>query len=314
MRTKLLITFVLATVAGSDAFGTTPPPTTQTTRALDAKSIISEVKKSKAKVKVVNLWASWCAPCIKELADFAKAEPKLKDVEFFYVSGDDEKDAAAAEKFIENAGVRGTKFRLKPISEQAFREFSPSWSGSLPTTFIYYGESASDQSSKAFDEKRLVEWVKFRLKNPPSKSLIDKPSSPKVNRSQGRTMNTPINKPVEFESKKTNPDIASVLDVVAEELDKKRSEVQLIDVRQPDEFTGELSHIPGATLIPLGTLPEQISKLSKDKTIVFVCRSGGRSARAAALAQEHGFESVYNLKGGMLRWNELKLITESKKQ
>ena len=309
MRRKLLLTFVLAVAANPDAFGSSSQMP-----VLDAKSIIAQVQKSKAKVKVVNMWASWCAPCIKELADFAKAEPKLKDAEFFYVSGDDDKDAETAEKFIENAGVKGTKFRLKPISEQAFREFSLKWSGALPTTFIYYGESVSDQSSKALDEKRLIEWVKFRLKHPPSKSLIDQPSSSKVNRSQGRIMKNQI----EFESKKANPDIASVQDIVAEELDKKRSEVQLVDVRQPDEFTGELSHIPGAMLIPLGSLPEQINKLSKDKTIVFICRSGGRSARATAFAQENGFESVYNLKGGMIRWNELRLsvdrATESKKQ
>ena len=312
MRTKLLLTFVLSLGAFSDVFGSSPQKIEM--RSLDASSIISEVKKSKAKVKVVNLWASWCAPCIKELPDFAKAETKLKDVEFFYVSGDDDKDLATAEKFIENAGVKGTKFRLNPVNEQAFRAFSPSWSGSLPTTFIYYGESVSDQTSKPLDEKRLLEWVNFRLKHPPRKSLIDKPSSPKVKSSQGRIMNNQI----EFESKKTNPDITSVQDVVAEELDKKRSEVVLIDVRQPDEFTGELSHIPGATLIPLGTLPEKLSQLSKDKTIVFVCRSGGRSARAAALASENGFTSVYNLKGGMLRWNELHLpvqgATESTKK
>lgn len=305
MQTKLLLTFVLALAPISDVFGNSVQM-----RVLDANSIISEVKKSKAKVKVVNLWASWCAPCIKELPDFAKAELKLKDVEFFYVSGDDDNDAAAAEKFIENARVKGTKFRLNPINEKAFKAFSPTWSGSLPTTFIYYGDAVSDQTSKPLDEKRLLEWVRFRLKHPPRKTLIDKPSGPKVNRSQGRNMNDQI----EFESKKNNPDIASVQDVVAEELDKKRSDVVLIDVRQPDEFTGELSHIPGATLIPLGALPEQISKLSKDKTIVFVCRSGGRSARATAIAQENGFKSVYNLKGGMLRWNELQLATESKKK
>lgn len=123
-----------------------------------------------------------------------------------------------------------------------------------------------------------------------------------------------MTKYVEFESKKINPDFPSVQDIVAEELDKKRSEVQLIDVRRLDEFTGELSHIPGAKLIVLDTLPDHIQSFSKETPIVFVCRSGGRSARAAAFAQQNGFENVYNLKGGMIRWNELQLETESKKQ
>jgi rhodanese-related sulfurtransferase len=124
---------------------------------------------------------------------------------------------------------------------------------------------------------------------------------------------------VEFESKKINSDFSTIHDIVAEELDKKRSDVRLIDVRQPEEFTGELGHIPGATLIPLATLPENLNQLSKDETVVFICRSGGRSARAAAFAQANGYDHVYNLKGGMIRWNELLLptqkgATESKKQ
>lgn len=118
----------------------------------------------------------------------------------------------------------------------------------------------------------------------------------------------------EFDSKKSNPDLATVQDIVPEELDSKRLNVKLIDVRQPDEFIGELGHIPGAELIPLGALPEHLNQIPKDKTVVFVCRSGGRSARATAFAQQNGYEHVYNLKGGMLRWNELKLETESKKK
>lgn len=288
----------------SEAFGT------DQMRPLDAKSIIAEVKKSKAKLKVVNLWASWCAPCREELPVFAKLEKLEKDVEFFYVSGDEEKDLAEAIKAIKATGVNGTKFRLNPISEEAFKEFAPTWSGSLPATVFYYGQPNSDLIAKAFTEKQLRAEIKARLAKVQRNRLIDKTSSPKVTNSQGKKMT----KHSEFESKKPNPDYGSVYDVVAEEVNKKRQDVQLIDVRQPDEYTGELSHIPGTTLIPLGTLPEKINELSKDKTIVFVCRSGARSAKAAAFAQSNGFEHVYNLKGGMIRWNELHLETESKKQ
>ena len=123
-----------------------------------------------------------------------------------------------------------------------------------------------------------------------------------------------MKKHTEFESKKVNPEFATIHDIVAEELDKKRSEVRLIDVRQPEEFTGELSHIPGATLIPLATLPDNLNQLPKDETVIFICRSGGRSARAAAFAQANGYDHVYNLKGGMIRRNELLLTTEGKKK
>ena len=108
-----------------------------------------------------------------------------------------------------------------------------------------------------------------------------------------------------FSSAVSNSDFQGVLDVQAEDLRNSLDKVVLVDVRQPDEYTGELGHIENTRLIPLATLPEAIDSLSPDQTIVFVCRSGGRSARATAFALESGLSAVYNLKGGMLRWNQL---------
>lgn len=114
-----------------------------------------------------------------------------------------------------------------------------------------------------------------------------------------------------FETRENNLHYQGVVDVDPKELAQKKDQVELIDVRQPDEFTGELGHIPGAKLITLDVLGDQLDKLPKNKTIVFVCRSGGRSARAAAMALSEGFTGIYNLKGGMLLWNELHLPTEA---
>lgn len=110
---------------------------------------------------------------------------------------------------------------------------------------------------------------------------------------------------VDFEDKTVNPFFDQVFDVTPEEVKAKQNLVCLIDVRQHEEFVGELGHIDGAKLIVLDELPGQIQKLDRSQTIVFVCRSGARSARAAAYAASHGFNSVYNMAGGMIRWNEL---------
>ncbi len=115
---------------------------------------------------------------------------------------------------------------------------------------------------------------------------------------------------VQFETKEQNLHYPNVMDIEPMELVDKKDQVALIDVRQPDEFTSDLGHIPGAKLIVLDTLPEHIQEIPKDKTVVFVCRSGGRSARATSFALENGFEHVYNLKGGMILWNELHFETE----
>ncbi len=115
-----------------------------------------------------------------------------------------------------------------------------------------------------------------------------------------------------FSTAETNPDLDMVQDVSPDEVNAKIKNLELIDVRSSDEYVGELGHIPNSTLITLDTLMDHIDEIPKEKTVVFICRSGRRSANATAIAQDNGFESVYNMKGGMLLWNEMGLTTEGK--
>ncbi len=79
-------------------------------------------------------------------------------------------------------------------------------------------------------------------------------------------------------------------------------QLQIIDVRELTEFSDELGHIAGATLIPLGELNGRLRELDKTAPTVVYCRSGARSARATLMMQQNGFQRVANLSGGMLRW------------
>jgi sulfur dioxygenase len=79
-------------------------------------------------------------------------------------------------------------------------------------------------------------------------------------------------------------------------------EVQIVDVREPHEFTDALGHIPTARLLPLSQLAARQGELDRERPVVTVCRSGARSAQAAVLLQKAGFTAVANLAGGMLRW------------
>jgi sulfur dioxygenase len=86
----------------------------------------------------------------------------------------------------------------------------------------------------------------------------------------------------------------------------------VLDVRQPEELQGELGHIARATAIPVGQLPRRLGELAGQEgmPLVTVCRSGGRSATAAAILTVAGFKDVRSLEGGMRRWNELELPVE----
>ncbi|HEY6134502.1 MAG TPA: rhodanese-like domain-containing protein [Rubrivivax sp.] len=78
--------------------------------------------------------------------------------------------------------------------------------------------------------------------------------------------------------------------------------VQILDVREHEEFDGPIGHIPSAVSLPLGELAARHGELTHDRPVVAVCRSGTRSARAVALLLQAGFVDVANLAGGMLRW------------
>lgn len=85
--------------------------------------------------------------------------------------------------------------------------------------------------------------------------------------------------------------------------------LSFVDVREPEEFDGELGHIVGAKLVPLKTLETAHRGWDRDEVWVLVCRSGARSRRAAAFLVRQGFSRVINLRGGMVGYNALGLPT-----
>lgn len=66
----------------------------------------------------------------------------------------------------------------------------------------------------------------------------------------------------------------------------------------------EIGRLPGARLVPLGTLVEALPTLDPARELVLYCRSGVRSAQAVRQLQAMGFRRVRNLSGGILRWSD----------
>jgi sulfur dioxygenase len=103
---------------------------------------------------------------------------------------------------------------------------------------------------------------------------------------------------------------AGIWEIQPQWLEEHGQRVQIVDVREPHEFTGPLGHIAGARLIPLGALAERAGDLAPDVPIVTVCRAGGRSAQATVILKKAGFERVANLAGGMRRWRAQQFAVE----
>ncbi|KOR30147.1 membrane protein [Achromatium sp. WMS2] len=76
----------------------------------------------------------------------------------------------------------------------------------------------------------------------------------------------------------------------------------VIDVRSIEEFVN--GHVIHSLNIPLNLVLKQLSTLEKHKErpIIMICNSGARSAQACRQLLGNGFAKVYNLRGGILAW------------
>jgi len=96
---------------------------------------------------------------------------------------------------------------------------------------------------------------------------------------------------------------AGIFEIYPRALEECAAEVQVVDVREREEYEGPMGRIRGSRWIPLGQLALRAHELSKDRPLVAVCRSGARSAHAVGMLNKAGFPNVANLAGGMLRWH-----------
>ncbi len=80
----------------------------------------------------------------------------------------------------------------------------------------------------------------------------------------------------------------------------ERGEIQLIDVRQPEER--EAGRIAGDRFIELAQLAGQVDTIDRDRPVVFYCRSGSRSAMATEAFRGAGFDA-HNMLGGLIEWD-----------
>ena len=86
------------------------------------------------------------------------------------------------------------------------------------------------------------------------------------------------------------------------EADERDGRVQLLDVREDWEL--EASALPNALHVPMQQVPESLDRLDRDRPLVVMCRSGGRSAQVVAFLEREGYVDVYNLSGGINAWSE----------
>lgn len=85
---------------------------------------------------------------------------------------------------------------------------------------------------------------------------------------------------------------------------ENKNDFQYIDVRPADEF--DAMHVYGFRNIPLKELKNEISSLSKDKSVVVICERGNNSNEACRILKRHGFSNLIQVRGGIITWEHYK--------
>jgi len=112
------------------------------------------------KTHVVNFWAMWCAPCVKELPIIQEYEKKHPDVEVLLVSLDFPKDIESKLKpFLKKKGITSKVVLLDdPDANSWIDKVDPNWSGAIPFTIVFNKENRSFHE-RAFESLQDLENV-----------------------------------------------------------------------------------------------------------------------------------------------------------
>lgn len=76
----------------------------------------------------------------------------------------------------------------------------------------------------------------------------------------------------------------------------------VVDVREKDEVSQLAYDVPNIINIPLSEFEDRFTEIPSDKEVIMVCKSGGRSLRAAGFLVNHGYQNVVNMQHGIIRW------------
>lgn len=119
------------------------------------------MKKESSKLRVYNFWATWCAPCIKEMPYFEKAQAENPDLELVFISMDDGRKPDRVTNFIEKRAVQAPVFLLDDVDYNKWIDkVSPDWSGAIPATLFIEPDGTKHFVEGELESEELESLIK----------------------------------------------------------------------------------------------------------------------------------------------------------
>ncbi len=135
--------------------------------AQQLRTMMKSVPGSETKVTVVNLWATWCAPCVKEMPELVQFAKKYssRGVRLVLVTADDAEDRKKAATFLTKEGIDFQAYYLAEAPDEFMQPFIKNWSSVVPTTVLFnrQGERSSVWAGE-INFKELTKRVESLLK------------------------------------------------------------------------------------------------------------------------------------------------------
>ena len=154
----LKTTFLLLLLSSLSGFS-------QNVKLLNINQLQERIKNGKDSTYVVNFWATWCAPCIKELPHFEKLaiEHKSEKLAVLLISLDfKSKLESNVIPFVKRKNLKDEVFLLNESNPQEFIDrIDPNWSGSIPATLFIKNEKRKFVETEFTYEQLLTEYKKL---------------------------------------------------------------------------------------------------------------------------------------------------------
>lgn len=105
------------------------------------------------KLRIYNFWATWCAPCVKEMPDFEKVNMADPEVELVFISMDDGRKPERVTAFMDRKNIKAPVLLLDDVDFNSWIDkVSENWSGAIPATLFI-----QPNGKKHFHEGQLNE-------------------------------------------------------------------------------------------------------------------------------------------------------------
>ncbi|MCC5936071.1 MAG: TlpA family protein disulfide reductase [Lunatimonas sp.] len=115
---------------------------------------------SSDKLVIYNFWATWCAPCVKEMPAFEKVNAENADIDLVFISLDDGRRPERVDSFIERRGIKAPVFLLNDVDFNSWIDkVNKDWSGAIPATLFVQSDGKRFFHEGELDEDALINLI-----------------------------------------------------------------------------------------------------------------------------------------------------------